>query len=117
MSRGGWDGNHCERRDLCASLRGVACPCVTDRGGTRTLDQRINVPMTARPSDDRKSNPTKDERTESTHKRTRFDPNLRHDICQTDSDLAAVIDAWPQLPETIRTGIVAMVWAASSSGE
>ena len=29
-----------------------------------------------------------------------------------DADLAAVIDAWPNLPEAIRAGIVAMVRAA-----
>ena len=29
-------------------------------------------------------------------------------------DLAAVVDAWPELPEAIRAGIVAMVKAASS---
>jgi hypothetical protein len=31
----------------------------------------------------------------------------------TDPDLAAVIDAWGQLPEALRTGIVAMVKAAT----
>ncbi len=31
-------------------------------------------------------------------------------------DLAAVIDAWPDLPEPIRAGIVAMVKAASGKG-
>ena len=31
-------------------------------------------------------------------------------------DLAAVIDAWPDLPEPIRAGIVAMVKAASGRG-
>jgi hypothetical protein len=29
-------------------------------------------------------------------------------------DLAAVIDAWPELPEAIKAGIVAMVNAARS---
>jgi hypothetical protein len=32
---------------------------------------------------------------------------------QADPDLAAVVDAWPDLPEAIRAGIVAMVKAAS----
>ena len=31
-------------------------------------------------------------------------------------DLAAVVDAWPRLPEALRTGIVAMVKAAKRSG-
>ncbi len=30
-----------------------------------------------------------------------------------DPDLAAVVDAWPELPEAIRAGILAMVKAAS----
>ena len=32
-------------------------------------------------------------------------------------DLAAVIDAWPTLPEPVRTGIVAMVRAAKGDSE
>jgi hypothetical protein len=38
---------------------------------------------------------------------------LRHDTCQTDPDLARIVDAWPTLPEAVRAGIVAMVKAAS----
>ena len=38
--------------------------------------------------------------------------HLPNDTCQTDPDLAAVVAAWPELPEAIRTGIVAMVKAA-----
>jgi hypothetical protein len=38
------------------------------------------------------------------------------DTCQTDPNLAAIIDAWDRLPEAIRAGIVAMV-KASKSGE
>jgi hypothetical protein len=34
---------------------------------------------------------------------------LIHDTCQTDPDLATVIDAWDRLPEAVRAGIVAMV--------
>jgi hypothetical protein len=32
---------------------------------------------------------------------------------QTDPQLAAVVDAWPKLPEALRAGILAMVKAAS----
>jgi hypothetical protein len=32
----------------------------------------------------------------------------------TDPDLAAVMDAWPELPEAIKAGIAAMVNAARS---
>jgi hypothetical protein len=38
--------------------------------------------------------------------------HLPVDTCQTDPDLAAVIDAWDRLPEAVRAGIVAMVRAA-----
>jgi hypothetical protein len=41
---------------------------------------------------------------------------LIHDTCQTDHDLAAVINAWAGLPEAVRAGIVAMVKAASKGG-
>ena len=34
------------------------------------------------------------------------------ELIETPPDLAAVIDAWPTLPEAIRTGIVAMIKAA-----
>jgi len=37
--------------------------------------------------------------------------HLPNDTCRTDPDLAAVVEAWPELPEAIRTGIVAMVKA------
>ena len=39
-------------------------------------------------------------------------PDLLHDTCQTDPDLARIVDAWPTLPEAVRAGIVAMVKAA-----
>jgi hypothetical protein len=35
------------------------------------------------------------------------------DTCQTDPDLATVVNAWDRLPEAVRAGIVAMVKAAS----
>jgi hypothetical protein len=40
-------------------------------------------------------------------------PSLRHDTCQTDSEPARIVDAWPTLPEAIKAGIVAMVQAAA----
>ena len=43
-------------------------------------------------------------------------PILLHDTCTTDPDLAAVVDAWPDLPEAIRAGILAMVKAALGKG-
>jgi len=33
-----------------------------------------------------------------------------------DPDLAAVVDAWPKLPEAIRAGILAMIRAAGGAG-
>jgi hypothetical protein len=42
--------------------------------------------------------------------------HLPNDTCKTDPDLAALVAAWPGLPEAIRAGIVAMVKAASGKG-
>ena len=42
-------------------------------------------------------------------------PHLSTDTCKTDPDLAVAVAAWSELPEAIRTGIVAMVKAASGS--
>jgi hypothetical protein len=41
---------------------------------------------------------------------------LLHDTRNIDPDLAIVVAAWPELPEAIRAGIVAMVKAASGAG-
>jgi hypothetical protein len=38
---------------------------------------------------------------------------LPTDACKTDPDLAAVVEAWTELPEAIKAGILAMVEAAS----
>jgi hypothetical protein len=39
--------------------------------------------------------------------------NATRDCVVPDPDLAAVVDAWPELPEAIKAGIMAMVKAAS----
>ena len=61
----------------------------------------------------RKLAPGKDHHAEPSHKQTAIDPDLIHDTCQTDPDLAPVVNAWDRLPEAVRAGIVAMVRAAS----
>jgi len=38
---------------------------------------------------------------------------LPTDTCQNYPDLAAVVEAWPDLPEAIKAGIVVMVKAAA----
>jgi hypothetical protein len=38
---------------------------------------------------------------------------LIHDTCQTDPDLAAVVDAWPRLPRPLRDAVMALVRSAS----
>jgi len=40
--------------------------------------------------------------------------HLPNDTCQTDPDLAAVVEAWPELPEALKAGILAMVKASRS---
>jgi len=39
--------------------------------------------------------------------------HLPTDTRKTDPDLAAMVDAWPDLPEALKAGIVAMVKAAA----
>jgi hypothetical protein len=46
------------------------------------------------------------------HEDSQVDPPVIHDTCRTDTDLAAVVDAWPELPAAIKAGILAMVKAA-----
>jgi len=41
--------------------------------------------------------------------------HLPNDICRTYPDLAAAVNAWPDLPESLKAGIVAMVKAAKST--
>ena len=42
--------------------------------------------------------------------------SLPTDACLSYPDLAAIVTAWPKLPEAIKSGIVAMVKAASGNG-
>jgi hypothetical protein len=42
---------------------------------------------------------------------------LPTDTCKIDPDLAAVVAAWPSLPEAMKAGIVAMVKATSGKAE
>jgi hypothetical protein len=39
-------------------------------------------------------------------------PDLLHDTCQTDPDLARIVDAWPSLPESVRDSIMLLIKAA-----
>ncbi|MCK4786417.1 MAG: hypothetical protein KAV87_21850, partial [Desulfobacteraceae bacterium] len=39
--------------------------------------------------------------------------NKLSDKLTVDTDLALVVDSWPQLPEAIRSAIVAIVWASN----
>ena len=40
--------------------------------------------------------------------------HLPNDTCKSNPDLAAVVEAWPDLPEALKAGIVTMVKAARS---
>ena len=52
-----------------------------------------------------------------THDLRHTAPSVAHyfptDTRKTDPDLAAVVEAWPDLPEALKAGIVAMVKAAA----
>jgi hypothetical protein len=42
---------------------------------------------------------------------------LPTDNCQTDPDLAAVVTAWPDLPEHIQAAVLALVRTARGGGQ
>ncbi len=39
---------------------------------------------------------------------SRVADHLPNDTCQTDPELAAVVEAWPHLPDALKAGILAM---------
>ena len=88
-----------------ASCRLNSHPVGSTGVGTRTPDLRIMRPQSGFP----KSSLPNDLRQPA--------PSVAHhlptDTCKTDPDLAAIVAAWPELPQAIRSGILAMVRAAS----
>ena len=44
-----------------------------------------------------------------------YNPDTQDGSARESADLRAVVDAWPELPEAIRVGIVAMVKAAGKT--
>jgi hypothetical protein len=61
-----------------------------------------------------KSKPLKN-RGENSHQRS-LAPDLIHDTCQTDPDLAQINAAWPSLPDAIRASIMMLVRAWKGGG-
>jgi hypothetical protein len=54
-------------------------------------------------------------RDETPHQRS-LAPDLIHDTCQTDPDLAQINAAWPNLPDAVRASIMMLVKAAGKGG-
>src|SRR5271166_3787559 len=94
------------------SRRGNEAPVRASSGstgvGTRTPDLRIMRPQVG------------SSKVFASNNLRQTAPVLAHylptDTCKTDPDLAAVVAAWPHLPEAIKAGIVAMVKAAEGAG-
>jgi hypothetical protein len=82
-------------------------------GQTRTVDLRIMRPQATKSEIRRKSNRRIDKAPGRTHRQTPIDPQVLRDIRQDDPELSALIAVWPKLPQAIRTGIMAMIGAAS----
>ena len=75
-----------------------------------------STPDRIRTCDLRFRKPLRDPRNSNTYKILRHQPyrlahHLPTDKRRTDPDLAAIVDAWPELPEAIRDAITAMVKA------
>jgi hypothetical protein len=80
----------------------------SDRGGARTLDQRINVPLPSRPKS-QQGNQLRIAKRASAH-------SLPTDTCPLPPDLTQVVDAWPSLPEPIKAAVLALVRTATGKG-
>jgi hypothetical protein len=52
-------------------------------------------------------------RGETSHQRS-LAPDLRHDTCQTDPDLAQIHAVWSSLPTAVRASIMMLVQAAAN---
>jgi hypothetical protein len=102
------DSNPLESTCLDVPGRVVSVPVGSDRGGARTLDQRINVPKPDR------RNPV-----HGNELKAGSGPVATHlplDPTPMPADLSLIIESWEQLPEAVRAGIVAMVRASGPTG-
>ncbi len=93
-------------KGLGAIERVLSQTAKTTGDGTRTHDLRIMRPPLIEPND-RSENDLRKPSSDLSH-------HFLTDTCQTYSNLAAVIDAWEQLPGAIRAGILAIVRASDT---
>jgi hypothetical protein len=84
---------------------------------TPPCGDRILSPAHSKPPGKRKFKAAKCLTSIQSHKDLPVDPPVIHDTCQNAPDLAAVMAAWPELPEAVRAGILAMVQAATGGAE
>ena len=66
-----------------------------------TDDADLQPPCNAKTSDDRPGGACQ---------------NLCQTLAETDPELAAVVDAWPDLSEPVKAGVLAMIRAATDAG-
>jgi hypothetical protein len=97
--------NSLEIGGLGASCRDLGGSGGNTPGGIRTSNLRFRRPM-RQPSKVNDSKALSQTTSLIAH-------SMPTDTCQTDPDLTAVVDAWHTLPDALRSGIVAMVKAAS----